>query len=324
VKTKLSVSVAAAALAALMLAGCSSAEDPTTSASPTAGATQAPDTAALMSAANAALETVSWDEDDKGVPTLKFDQPFSVGTNAVRIIKDGDGAEIHEGDIVSLTYTVTSGEDGTVAYSTYDSGTSEAVTLAQNQIDPVLIDNLVGAHVGVTFLYAAVDPSSTPATSVIMAVKVANAVTPLERATGTAVTPAEGLPVVTLDSSGAPSIKTPSTKAPTDLVAQTLIKGEGATVKEGQTVTVNYTGWVWGSDGTPFDSSWQRGSTFSTPLDKSSLIEGWVTGLAGQTVGSQVLLVIPSSMGYGDKDSADGAIPGGSTLVFVVDILAAS
>jgi len=320
VKTKLSVSVAAAAIAALMLAGCSSEPD---SPSPSASATQGPDVAALQSAANAALESVSWDEDDNGIPTLKFDQPFSVGTNAVRVIKDGDGAEIHEGDIVSLTYTVTSGQDGTVAYSTYDQDTSEAVTLAPNQIDPVLIDALVGAHVGVTFLYAAVDPSSTPATSVIMAVKVADAVTPLDRATGTAVTPPAGLPVVTLDSSGAPSIKTPSTKAPTDLVAQTLIKGEGATVKEGQTVTVNYTGWVWGNDGTPFDSSWQRGSTFSTPLDKASLIEGWVTGLAGQTVGSQVLLVIPPSLGYGDKDSADGAIPGGSTLVFVVDILAA-
>jgi len=41
-------------------------------------------------------------------------------------------------------------------------------------------------------------------------------------------------------------------------------------------------------------------------------------------VGSQVLLVIPPSLGYGDDDSADGSIPGGSTLVFVVDILAAS
>jgi peptidylprolyl isomerase len=51
------------------------------------------------------------------------------------------------------------------------------------------------------------------------------------------------------------------------------------------------------------------------------VIQGWSEGLAGQTVGSQVLLVIPPELGYGDEDAGQGGIPGGSTLVFVVDIL---
>lgn len=51
------------------------------------------------------------------------------------------------------------------------------------------------------------------------------------------------------------------------------------------------------------------------------MIEGWSQGLAGQTVGSQVLLIVPSDLGYGDSGSGD-TIPGGATLVFVVDILA--
>ena len=51
------------------------------------------------------------------------------------------------------------------------------------------------------------------------------------------------------------------------------------------------------------------------------VITGWKQGLAGHTVGSQVLLVVPPDLGYGDKDS--GKIPANSTLVFVVDILAA-
>ena len=50
-------------------------------------------------------------------------------------------------------------------------------------------------------------------------------------------------------------------------------------------------------------------------------IQGWKDGLIGQTVGSQVLLVIPPDKGYGNK--ASGSIPANSTLVFVVDILAA-
>ena len=52
------------------------------------------------------------------------------------------------------------------------------------------------------------------------------------------------------------------------------------------------------------------------------MIDGWQQGLTGQTVGSQVLLIVPPDLGYGDAGSGD-TIPGGATLVFVVDILAA-
>jgi peptidylprolyl isomerase len=320
VKTKLSLSIAAAAVAALVLAGCSSAS-PDASPSPSTSGDAA--TAALQAEANAALAAVKWSEDDKGVPTVTFDQPFNVGVTAARMIEDGDGAVIEADQIASLAYTVTSGADGTVAYSTYDKGGSpEGVTLTEGQIDPVLIDLLVGAHVGADFLYAAVDTSTDPSSSVIMAVTVTSAITPLERATGTPVTPPAGLPVVTLDSAGKPSVEIPKTDPPKDLVSQTLIKGDGDVVAEGDSITVNYTGWLW--DGTQFDSSWDKGTTFTTKLASGSLIDGWVKGLAGQTVGSQVLLVIPPDLGYGDDDSSDGTIPGGSTLVFVVDILAAS
>ena len=79
----------------------------------------------------------------------------------------------------------------------------------------------------------------------------------------------------------------------------------------------HYTGWL--LDGTQFDSSWDRGASSSFSLDE--VITGWKQGLAGHAVGSQVLLVVPPDLGYGDKDS--GKIPANSTLVFVVDILAA-
>jgi len=318
VKTKLSVSLAAAAVAATVLAGCSSTGD-----DPSASPSASDPSAAAQAAANAALETVKWEEDADGVPTLTFEQPFNVGTTATRMIKDGDGAEIKAGDVVTLDYTVTSGEDGSITYSTYTGSTPEPVSLIDGQIDPLLIDLLVGSHVGADFLYAAVDTSASPTTSVLMAVTVADAVTPLPRATGTAVTPAEGLPVVTLADNGAPSVEIPKTDPPKDLVSQTLIKGEGDKVKAGDTVTVHYSGWLW-DDGKQFDSSWERGAPLTSALDTSSLIDGWVKGLEGQTVGSQVLLVIPPDLGYGDKDSSDGSIPGGSTLVFVVDILAVS
>ena len=120
-----------------------------------------------------------------------------------------------------------------------------------------------------------------------------------------------------LADSGEPSLTPVSGAAPTTLVVQPLIKGTGAAVQTGQTVTVQYTGWLW--DGTQFDSSWSTGSPATFTLDTSSVISGWVDGLTGQTVGSQVLLVIPPDKGYGAN--AQGSIPANSTLVFVVDIL---
>jgi peptidylprolyl isomerase len=145
--------------------------------------------------------------------------------------------------------------------------------------------------------------------------------TAVPRASGEPVTPEAGLPAVTLDDVGAPSIEPVAGDPPTGLVVQTLIKGPGEPVAEGAEITAQYAGWLW--DGSPFDSSWSRGGEpFTAALAQGSLIDGWVQGLAGQTVGSQVLLIIPPELAYGDQDN--GTIPANSTLVFVVDILAAS
>lgn len=85
-------------------------------------------------------------------------------------------------------------------------------------------------------------------------------------------------------------------------------------------MTVQYKGWLLGGDASkPFDSSWSRGGPATFSL--SQVVKGWTNGLAGQTVGSQVLLVVPPSEGYGD--TAQNGIPANSTLVFVVDILSA-
>ena len=114
-----------------------------------------------------------------------------------------------------------------------------------------------------------------------------------------------------------PSIEAVEGDAPTEPVVQPLVTGSGPVVQTGQTVTFQYSGWLW--DGTPFDSSWSRGAPFALQAGAGQVIEGWDTGLLGQNVGSQVVMVIPPELGYGDQDN--GTIPPGSTLVFVVDIL---
>jgi peptidylprolyl isomerase len=141
------------------------------------------------------------------------------------------------------------------------------------------------------------------------------------KAHGEQVTPPAGLPTVTLADDGTPSITIPKGMAePKDLVAQTLVKGDGPKVTSGQTLAVQYSGWL--LDGTKFDATtWKNGAPFEFQVDTGGVVKGWDKGLLGQTVGSQVLLVIPPSLGYGDSET--GSIPANSTLVFVVDILAA-
>ena len=82
-------------------------------------------------------------------------------------------------------------------------------------------------------------------------------------------------------------------------------------------VNVHYSGWTW--DGNQFDSSWERGRPAEFTVSPQSLIQGFVQALEGVTVGSQVIAIIPPELGYGDTGT--GSIPGGATLVFVVDVL---
>lgn len=100
-----------------------------------------------------------------------------------------------------------------------------------------------------------------------------------------------------------------------------LIPGTGNEALADGMVTIDYQG-INGRDGTVFDSSFTRGTPATFPL--AQVITGFKTGLTGQKVGSRVLVVIPSSEGYGDTGSSDGTIKAGDTLIFVVDILAAS
>ena len=120
---------------------------------------------------------------------------------------------------------------------------------------------------------------------------------------------------------GEPLIEVPEAVPPGDLVVQPLIRGSGRQVAAGQVITVQYVGVTW-TDGAVFDSTWISGKLpASFPIGVGSVMAGWDAGLVEQTVGSQVLLVIPAELGYGEEGT--GSIPGGATLVFVVDILAA-
>jgi len=125
------------------------------------------------------------------------------------------------------------------------------------------------------------------------------------------------MPTVTLDESGAPAIAVPGGQPPAETEVAVLKKGDGAVVAPGDSVMLHYTGVRW-SNGAEFDSSWSKGAP--TALVTTEVIAGYQEALEGQTVGSQVLVVVPPEFAYGEGEINEEDLTG-ETLVFVVNIL---
>ena len=113
-----------------------------------------------------------------------------------------------------------------------------------------------------------------------------------------------------------PEIDFPEGPAPTELVIEDIVVGDGAEAVPGGTVEVHYLG-VEYDTGDQFDSSWDRGEPIEFPL--RGLIQGWQEGIPGMAVGGRRQLVCPPHLAYGA--AGGGHRLSGSTLVFVIDLL---
>lgn len=111
----------------------------------------------------------------------------------------------------------------------------------------------------------------------------------------------------------------------TELKKIDVKQGDGAEATPGKAVIVHYTGWLYDpvaadEHGSKFDSSLDRKVPFSFILGAGKVIKGWDEGVAGMKVGGKRTLVIPPSMGYGER-GAGGVIPPNATLIFDVELL---
>jgi peptidylprolyl isomerase len=259
---------------------------------------------------------------DKKAPGVEFTKPLEVKEPTVKVLTEGDGDRVKANQIASISIVALSGKDGSTLEDTFPKDPEELELNDELKTSSAVIYNaFVGAKIGSQLALAvpgaaAAEGAEAQPTQVLV-VKVLGAKDApkvLDKPEGETVTPPAGLPTVKDNDKGTPEISIAGVAAPTALVSQDLIKGTGPVVKETDTLTVNYVG-VTLAEGKVFDSSFDRGEKATFPL--TGVIKGWTQGLAGKTVGSRVLLVIPKDLAYGDAGQGEAK----GDLVFVVDIL---
>ncbi|MBF8194333.1 FKBP-type peptidyl-prolyl cis-trans isomerase [Nonomuraea sp. K274] len=293
------------------------------------GATTGATTGASTSATAGGSGGVKVTGDVGAKPTVTFPSGSPATMSSYEVIQPGTGQAVKAGDRVIMNLTVYNwdGKGNAVQGSSYDTKTPETIAVNE-QLPQVLQEGFTKVkHGGRLLAVLANDAVAQPQasappepTKVFVLDIVGTQPPPLKAADGKET--GDSIKGVKVDNPGgdkAPTLTTKTDDKPSkELVVKTVIQGTGKKVQPNQTLAVHYTGKVWGTD-TQFDSSWERGEPAEFGL--AQVIQGWQQGLAGVPVGSRVVLSIPPDLGYGAQ--AQENIPANSTLVFVVDVLAA-
>ena len=102
-------------------------------------------------------------------------------------------------------------------------------------------------------------------------------------------------------------------RTPSGLVFQVIVEGEGVTPVSGDDAVLNYVGAF--SDGSVFDRTDEPGT-----FDVDHLVPGFSEGLKMMKPGGKYRIVIPASLGYGER-GVPGDIPPYAALDFTIELL---
>lgn len=270
-------------------------------------------------------------------PKVTFDGRLDGSEEETEVVVEGDGETVADGDTVAANWWIGNGFTEKEAQSTYTKdGATQSVELSED-ILPFLREAMIGHKVGdrialLTSAEKAYGESGNPTIgignkdAVLAVVDImdrSETVPALDGPQGEEKEPAGWAPTLIEKDGVITGLDFTDAHEPTGkLIATTLVKGDGAKVKAGQTLTVDYLGQVYDAK-EPFDESYS-GEPAEFPIGVGQVIKGWDERLVGRTVGSRVILEIPPADGYGKPGNEQAGIKGTDTLFFVVDILKAS
>lgn len=274
-----------------------------------------------------ALDVVDVSGTGSGEPTVEVRTPFHVRETSTKVLEHGEGTQIvADNQLLALDITISGGATGEQVIATpYSGDLSRVFALSEwTQGFPGLAEALQCATEGSRLVVglAPDDLAEGAAQSLgLEADESAVAVVDvrkvyLAKADGAdQFNESHGLPTVVRAPDGRPGVIVPDATAPQDVVVQTLKRGDGPEVTDDVTARAHFTGVVWDT-GEVFDTTWDEQPR---EVSEQTLPPAVIEALQGQTVGSQILVVLPPSEGFGDEQQ--GAVPGGSTLVYVVDLV---
>lgn len=307
-RTRSLIALSTLTAATLLLAGCAGTEGTTGDDADTT----ATDLCSATIDSGDASDSVEVEGDFGTVSTATFDLEQDVEAAQRTVLTEGDGDTIADGDYVQYALSAFDGDSGErLGDAGYEAGELLPAQLtAEAPMGQLIGCATVGSRLSIVF------PTTDDAAAQYYILDVLDIVP--TAAWGEDQEPVSGAPVVTLADDGEPSIEIPEGDAPTGIQISVLKEGDGIAVEDGDTTLLQYNGVDW-STGESFDSSWANGAPIF--IDGNTYVDGFVQALADQKVGSQVLVVIPPALGYGEEGSSDHELAG-KTLVFVIDILA--
>lgn len=266
-------------------------------------------------------------------PKVDIPTPIRTEKTECSIVVEGTGPYAQDGQQLSVDLQIYNGSSGELIEGTSFSGSDQLSVVVGDALRPALNEGMKCARLdermvlvippgGVFGEQGNPDIGVNADDSIVLVVDTHEIVR--ARASGTPQLSIDGMPSVVLAPNGQPGVTVPKTAPPSKQRTAVTIKGDGPVVKSGDAVLVHYSGFLWDGNA-QFDSSWTRGQPAQFVVSDASdgsgeVIQGFSNAIIGQSVGSQVLTVIPPELAYGSQGSQ--TIPPGSTLVFVIDILA--
>lgn len=302
------IALSTVAVATMLLAGCAGTEGTTGDDTETPAA----DFCSTTVESGNASDGVSVDGEFGAASAATFELGAQVDEAERTVLSEGDGDTIADGDYVQYALSAFDGDTGErLGDAGYvDGELLPAALTADAPLGQLIGCASVGSRLSIVF------PTTEEAAAQYYILDVLDVVP--TAAWGEEQPPTDGMPAVTLDDEGAPTVEIPDADAPAEVQISVLKQGDGIAVGDGDTTLLQYHGVGWES-GETFDSSWVNGAPITS--EGNGYVPGFVEALAGQKAGSQVLVVIPPAAGYGEGEINEEDLTG-QTLVFVIDILA--